>query len=93
MLMDVQLVFTHPLVDAYDNYANVWASPREADVDQYLKDQSGPFASASPRFVYNCLTKIYSHGGACRVHHWRAYTGADGKKRYVQSTTKVGGSV
>jgi len=45
----INLVFTHPSVDAYDNWAKVWTSPRPADSAQYLKDQSGVLAQASPR--------------------------------------------
>ncbi|KAI0795146.1 hypothetical protein C8Q75DRAFT_530992 [Abortiporus biennis] len=45
----INLVFTHPSIDAYENWADVWSSPRPADAAQYLKDQSGVFASASPR--------------------------------------------
>jgi cellobiose dehydrogenase (acceptor) len=42
-------VFTHPNVDSYDNWANVFTSPRSTDAAQYLKDRSGVFAQASPR--------------------------------------------
>ena len=45
----INLVFTHPSIDAYENWANVWANPRPADAAQYLKDQSGVFAMSSPR--------------------------------------------
>ncbi|EIW75667.1 cellobiose dehydrogenase [Coniophora puteana RWD-64-598 SS2] len=45
----INLVFTHPSIDAYDNWADVWADPRPADAQQYLKDQSGVFAGASPK--------------------------------------------
>ena len=44
-----QLVFTHPSIDAYDNWANVMTNPRQADAQQYLKDRSGVFAGASPK--------------------------------------------
>ncbi len=47
--MPFQLVFTHPSIDAYDNWEKVWADPRPADAAQYLQDQSGVFAQASPR--------------------------------------------
>ena len=42
-------MFTHPSIDAYENWADVWANPRPADAQQYLKDQSGVFAGASPK--------------------------------------------
>ncbi|KAI0047487.1 hypothetical protein FA95DRAFT_1217544 [Auriscalpium vulgare] len=48
----INLVFTHPSVDSYDNWANVWTSPRAADAEQYLKDQSGVFAATSPRMNF-----------------------------------------
>ncbi|KAA1477787.1 hypothetical protein DENSPDRAFT_867739 [Dentipellis sp. KUC8613] len=48
----INLVFTHPSIDAYENWADVWSSPRPADAAQYLKDQSGVFASASPRMNF-----------------------------------------
>lgn len=43
------MVFTHPSLDAYDDYTKVWASLCQADVDQYFKDRSGPLAFASAR--------------------------------------------
>ncbi|KAF9524951.1 cellobiose dehydrogenase [Crepidotus variabilis] len=48
----INLVFTHPSVDAYDNWANVWTAPRPADAKQYIKDQSGVLAHASPRLNF-----------------------------------------
>ncbi|PBK88877.1 cellobiose dehydrogenase flavo protein-like protein [Armillaria gallica] len=48
----INLVFTHPDVDSYDNWADVWASPRTADAAQYLADQSGVFAQTSPRLNF-----------------------------------------
>ncbi|TCD65251.1 substrate-specific activator of APC-dependent proteolysis [Steccherinum ochraceum] len=48
----INLVFTHPSVDAYDNWADIMTDPRPADAAQYLKDQSGVFASASPRMNF-----------------------------------------
>ncbi|KAK7434183.1 substrate-specific activator of APC-dependent proteolysis [Stygiomarasmius scandens] len=45
----VNLVFTHPDIDAYDNWAPIMTDPRPADAAQYIKDQSGVFAQASPR--------------------------------------------
>ncbi|KAH8103281.1 cellobiose dehydrogenase [Cristinia sonorae] len=48
----INLVFTHPSVDAYENWADVWASPRAADAAQYLKDQSGVFAGSSPKLNF-----------------------------------------
>ncbi|KAL1757668.1 cellobiose dehydrogenase [Schizophyllum commune] len=48
----VNLVFTHPDVDSYDNWAEVWDDPRPDDADQYLKDQSGVLAAASPRLNF-----------------------------------------
>ncbi|KAI0701652.1 hypothetical protein C8Q76DRAFT_825169 [Earliella scabrosa] len=48
----MKLVFTHPSVDAYENWAEVWSSPRQADAQQYLKDRSGVFAGASPKLNF-----------------------------------------
>ncbi|KIY62194.1 hypothetical protein CYLTODRAFT_185011 [Cylindrobasidium torrendii FP15055 ss-10] len=48
----VNLVFTHPSVDSYNNWANVWDDPNEDDVAQYLADQSGIFAQSSPRLNF-----------------------------------------
>ncbi|KAI0055786.1 cellobiose dehydrogenase [Artomyces pyxidatus] len=48
----INLVFTHPSIDAYENWADVWSNPRPADAAQYLQSQSGVFASASPRMNF-----------------------------------------
>ncbi|RDX41638.1 cellobiose dehydrogenase [Lentinus brumalis] len=48
----INLVFTHPSIDAYENWANVWSNPRPADAQQYLKDRSGVFAGASPKLNF-----------------------------------------
>lgn len=48
----INLVFTHPDVDAYDNWAPIWTNPRTADATQYLRDRSGVFAAASPRINF-----------------------------------------
>ncbi|KAG9127672.1 hypothetical protein FRC07_011056 [Ceratobasidium sp. 392] len=45
----VNLVFTHPNVDDYDNWAPVWTNPRTADANQYVSTQAGVFAASSPR--------------------------------------------
>ncbi|QRV75686.1 GMC oxidoreductase [Ceratobasidium sp. AG-Ba] len=45
----VNLVFTHPTVDDYDNWAPVWGNPRPTDANQFVTTQSGVFAYASPR--------------------------------------------
>ncbi|KAH7911765.1 putative cellobiose dehydrogenase [Hygrophoropsis aurantiaca] len=48
----INLVFTHPSIDAYDNWADIWSDPRPADAAQYLKGQSGVFAGASPKLNF-----------------------------------------
>ncbi|KAF5344858.1 hypothetical protein D9756_011190 [Leucocoprinus leucothites] len=48
----VNLVFTHPSVDAYDNWAKVWSDPRKADADQYIASQSGILAQSSTRLNF-----------------------------------------
>ncbi|KAL5510993.1 hypothetical protein ACEPAG_3712 [Sanghuangporus baumii] len=45
----INLMFTHPSIDSYDNWANIWDDPRPADAAQYLASQTGVFASSSPR--------------------------------------------
>lgn len=45
----INLMFTHPSIDAYDNWADIWSDPRTADANQYLKSQTGVFASSSPK--------------------------------------------
>ncbi|KAF5366213.1 hypothetical protein D9758_005728 [Tetrapyrgos nigripes] len=45
----VNLVFTHPSVDDYENWGQVWTNPRPADAQQYISSQSGVLAQASPR--------------------------------------------
>ncbi|KAF8154680.1 cellobiose dehydrogenase [Crassisporium funariophilum] len=69
----INLVFTHPSIDAYDNWANVWTTPRPADAAQYIAKQAGVFAHASPR-----------------LNFWRAYSGRDGKTRWMQGTSRPG---
>ncbi|KAG8688196.1 hypothetical protein FRC11_005887 [Ceratobasidium sp. 423] len=48
----VNLVFTHPSVDSYDNWAPIWSTPRTADANQYVQSQSGVFAGSSPRINF-----------------------------------------
>ncbi|EIM84175.1 uncharacterized protein STEHIDRAFT_62168 [Stereum hirsutum FP-91666 SS1] len=48
----INLVFTHPSIDAYENWADVWSDPRTADADQYLQNRSGVFAGASPKMNF-----------------------------------------
>ncbi|KAF8066812.1 cellobiose dehydrogenase [Lyophyllum atratum] len=69
----INLVFTHPSIDAYDNWAPIWTSPRPADSAQYLKSSAGVFSQASPR-----------------LNFWRAYSGSDGKTRWLQGTARPG---
>lgn len=45
-------MFTHPSIDDYDNWANVWTAPRPADAAQYIKNFSGVFSQASPRLNF-----------------------------------------
>jgi cellobiose dehydrogenase (acceptor) len=69
----INLVFTHPSINDYDNWADIWTAPPSADAAQYLKSQSGVFANSSPR-----------------VNFWRAYSGSDGKTRFMQGTVRPG---
>ncbi|KAJ8488449.1 hypothetical protein ONZ45_g13954 [Pleurotus djamor] len=48
----VNLVFTHPDIDAYENWGNIWTNPRAADAAQYISSQSGVFSQSSPRLNF-----------------------------------------
>ncbi|CAG7847998.1 Cellobiose dehydrogenase Short=CDH; AltName: Full=Cellobiose-quinone oxidoreductase; Flags: Precursor [Serendipita indica DSM 11827] len=48
----INLVFTHPLVDDYDNWQPIWSNPRAADANKYVASRSGVFAGSSPRFNF-----------------------------------------
>ncbi|KAF8743209.1 Cellobiose dehydrogenase, partial [Rhizoctonia solani] len=48
----VNLIFTHPSVDWYDNFAPIWSNPRVSDANQYVRDRSGVFAGSSPRINF-----------------------------------------
>lgn len=45
----INLVFTHPDIDAYENWGNVWDKPRTADAELYREKRAGVFAHSSPR--------------------------------------------
>ena len=51
-------MFTHPDIDAYENWADVWADPRQADAQQYLSNRSGVFAGASPKCVVFAISTL-----------------------------------
>ncbi|KAF7303779.1 Cellobiose dehydrogenase [Mycena indigotica] len=48
----INMVFTHPTVDSYNNWATVFTDPPAADAAQYLKNRSGIMAQASPRLNF-----------------------------------------
>ncbi|KAF7313791.1 Cellobiose dehydrogenase [Mycena chlorophos] len=48
----INLVFTHPSVNSYDNWADVFTDPPAADAAQYLKSRSGIMSQASPRWNF-----------------------------------------
>lgn len=48
----INLVFTHPMVDDYDNWQPIWSNPRTADANKYVASRSGVFAGSSPRFNF-----------------------------------------
>jgi cellobiose dehydrogenase (acceptor) len=48
----INLVFTQPTIDDYDNWADVMTDPRPADAAQYIENQSGVFSQASPRLNF-----------------------------------------
>ncbi|KAH8115148.1 cellobiose dehydrogenase [Phellopilus nigrolimitatus] len=45
----IDLMFTHPSINAYDNWADIWDDPPAADAAQYMQAQTGVFASSSPK--------------------------------------------
>ena len=53
-----QLVFTHPSIDDYDNWADVFTDPPQADADQYLANRSGVFAGASPKYALSLILDL-----------------------------------
>jgi cellobiose dehydrogenase (acceptor) len=48
----INLMFTHPSVDSYDNWAPIWDDPREEDKQLYRQYRAGVFASSSPRMNF-----------------------------------------
>ncbi|KAI0765073.1 cellobiose dehydrogenase [Fomes fomentarius] len=48
----INLVFTHPSINAYGNWADVWDDPPSADAQQFLTNHSGVFAGASPKLNF-----------------------------------------
>ncbi|KAK7052336.1 cellobiose dehydrogenase [Favolaschia claudopus] len=70
----INLVFTHPSVNNYDNWANVMTpGPPAADASQYIASQSGIMAQASPR-----------------LNFWQALGATDGVTRWLQGTARPG---
>ncbi|KAJ6567724.1 cellobiose dehydrogenase [Mycena vulgaris] len=69
----INLVFTHPSIDSYGNWANVFTNPPAADAAQYLASQSGIFAQASPR-----LNFWRALGGTDGVTRWLQGTARPG---------------
>lgn len=45
----INIMFTHPTIDSYDNWAPIFDNPRPADAKKYLANQSGVFSGTSPR--------------------------------------------
>ncbi|KAF8905671.1 hypothetical protein CPB85DRAFT_1437210 [Mucidula mucida] len=48
----INLVFTHPSVDSYDNWDDIWTDPRTDDSSMYNSNRTGVFAQASPRLNF-----------------------------------------
>ncbi|KAJ7254674.1 cellobiose dehydrogenase [Mycena haematopus] len=70
----INLVFTHPSVNSYDNWADVFTpGPPAADAAQYIASQSGIMAQASPR-----------------LNFWQALGATDGTTRWMQGTARPG---
>ncbi|KAJ7198737.1 cellobiose dehydrogenase [Mycena pura] len=70
----INLVFTHPSVDAYDNWADVFTDPPAADAAQYLANRSGIMAQASPRL--NFWSALGASDGVTRWMQGTARPGA-----------------
>ncbi|KAG8994110.1 hypothetical protein FRB94_010106 [Tulasnella sp. JGI-2019a] len=70
----INLVFTHPSVDSYDNWAPIWASPRPADAAMYKANQTGVFAGPSPKL--NFWTTVTASDGSLRYMQGTARPGA-----------------
>jgi cellobiose dehydrogenase (acceptor) len=45
----ISLIFSHPSVNAYQNFRPVWLNPNLTDSKQYVESQSGILAQTSPR--------------------------------------------
>ncbi|KAJ6504248.1 cellobiose dehydrogenase [Mycena vitilis] len=70
----INLVFTHPSVNSYDNWADVFTpGPPAADASQYIASQSGIMSQASPR-----------------LNFWSALGASDGVTRWMQGTARPG---
>ncbi|KAF8201091.1 cellobiose dehydrogenase [Mycena galopus ATCC 62051] len=70
----INLVFTHPSVNSYDNWADVFTpGPPAADAAQYIAHQSGVMAQASPR-----------------LNFWSALGASDGSTQWMQGTARPG---
>ncbi|KAF8584272.1 hypothetical protein K439DRAFT_1150670 [Ramaria rubella] len=53
----INLILQHPSIDSYDNWNDIWDSPRPADAAQYAQNHTGVFAGASPKLNF---WRIYS---------------------------------
>ncbi|KAJ7472253.1 cellobiose dehydrogenase [Mycena galericulata] len=69
----INLVFTHPSINDYDNWADVFTDPPAADAAQYLASRSGIMAQASPR-----LNFWRAYGGTDGVTRWLQGTARPG---------------
>ncbi|KAJ7489446.1 cellobiose dehydrogenase [Mycena latifolia] len=69
----INLVFTHPSINSYDNWADVFTDPPAADAAQYLASQSGIMAQASPR-----LNFWRAYGGTDGATRWLQGTARPG---------------
>jgi cellobiose dehydrogenase (acceptor) len=47
----ITLVYSHPNIDSYDNWANVMTTARPADVTKYRANRSGVLAMSSTRYI------------------------------------------
>lgn len=60
----ISLIFTHPSVNAYQNFRPVWFSPNLTDAKQYVDHRSGVLAQTSPRI--NWWKKYIGSDGGTR---------------------------
>ncbi|TFK46999.1 the flavin domain of cellobiose dehydrogenase [Heliocybe sulcata] len=72
----INLVFTHPSIDSYNNWATVWTDPRPANAAQYLANRSGVLAAPSPKLSF--WREYTSSDGRQRTMQGTVHPGGNG---------------